>query len=240
MASFPTTNPRPWHAAHDAMLLCAALCLCGAGLAFSLQRSPAVAQIMNDGLPTHRTAEPRVVPLSDGPAVAGIRTASVAPVAAPAVSEEVAAVPPPAPTFYLPAVPDGPVSAAERSILAATNTARAQQGLAPLVADEALTHLARVRAQQMADQGYFGHVDTAGYTMYTELLAFTGSRYKWAGENLALNDFPITDSPVRAFAALMQSPDHRANILAADYSRVGIGELTTADGRHIYAMIFIG
>lgn len=230
MVGFPTTNLRPWHVAHDAMVLWAAVSLCGAGLVFSLQGNSVVAEIMDEGLPARGAAASQ--PSTQAPA----SVARVVPAATNDVSEGASR-----PTdFYLPFVPAGQASPEERSLLDATNSARVGMGLAPLVADDDLNQLARIRVHQLADQGYFGHVDPAGYTMYTELLALTGIRYNWAGENLALNDSPIAESPVNVFAALMQSPDHRENILAADYSLVGIGELTTPDGRHFYAMIFVG
>ena len=50
----------------------------------------------------------------------------------------------------------------------------------------------------------------------------------------------LPESPERAVVSLMNSPSHRANILDTDFYRVGIGEFTTADGRHFYAMIFLG
>ena len=76
--------------------------------------------------------------------------------------------------------------------------------------------------------------------MYVELLAHFGyTSYAWAGENLALNNYGVGESPERAVAALMKSPTHKANILAGDFFRIGVGELTTADGRHFYAMIFL-
>jgi uncharacterized protein YkwD len=38
----------------------------------------------------------------------------------------------------------------------------------------------------------------------------------------------------------MNSPTHRANILANDFFRIGIGEVTDAKGRHFFTMIFLG
>ena len=76
--------------------------------------------------------------------------------------------------------------------------------------------------------------------MYVELLAKFGYSYAWAGENLAINNFALAESPERAVASLMKSPTHRANILAGDFFRIGIGEVTAPDGRHFYVMIFLG
>ncbi len=93
----------------------------------------------------------------------------------------------------------------------------------------------------MTDQGYFSHVDPYGYSMYTALLKYFGyTSYAWAGENLAMNNYGAAEASERSLATLMNSPTHRANILASDFSRVGVGEVTTSDGRHIFTMIFLG
>jgi uncharacterized protein YkwD len=76
--------------------------------------------------------------------------------------------------------------------------------------------------------------------MYVELLKHFGYSYAWAGENLAMNNTPIERSPQRAIEGLMNSATHRANLLADDFFRVGIGETTTSDGLHYYTMIFLG
>jgi uncharacterized protein YkwD len=76
--------------------------------------------------------------------------------------------------------------------------------------------------------------------MYTELLRYFGYGYAWAGEDLARNNYGYDQAPSRAMAALMNSSAHRANILDGDFTRIGIGEYTTADGMHYYAMIFLG
>ena len=188
-----------------------------------------------------------------------VQIAEAAPVAPVAPSAPVAANPPAAakpveqpkpappapapaekPNFYLPAVSGAGASNLEQRLLDGINAQRAASGLAPYTYDSSLSKVARTRSQQMADQGYFGHVDPYGYSMYTELLQKFGIGYAWAGENLALNNYNVSESPEKAVVSLMKSPTHAANILAGDFYRVGIGEVTTADGRHIYAMIFVG
>jgi uncharacterized protein YkwD len=39
--------------------------------------------------------------------------------------------------------------------------------------------------------------------------------------------------------ALMKSPTHKRNILATEFSRIGVGLVTMADGRKYYTMIFL-
>lgn len=143
--------------------------------------------------------------------------------------------------FYVPSVSGAGPSNLEQRLFDGLNAERAKAGLAAYSYDAGLTRIARTRSQQMVDQDYFAHTDPYGYAMYTELLAYFGyDSYAWAGENLALNNYATSEAAERAISALMNSPTHRANILAGDFFRVGIGEADTADGRHIFTMIFLG
>ncbi len=145
------------------------------------------------------------------------------------------------PNFYVPPVSGAGPSDLEQRLFNGMNADRANAGLPAYSYDAGLTRIARTRSQQMVDQDYFSHVDPFGYAMYTELLAyFAYTSYAWAGENLALNNYASSEAAERALISLMNSPTHRANILAGDFFRVGIGEADTADGRHIFTMIFLG
>lgn len=179
------------------------------------------------------------------PAQASAPAAPAAPVAQPAPAnppaQAVAPVDTGKPNFYVPAVSGGGPTTLEQELLDGINAERAKAGLPAYTYDAGLTKVARTRSQQMADQGYFAHKDPYGYTMYTELLAYFGyTSYAWAGENLAMNNYAVSESAARAVVSLMNSPTHKANLLANDFFRIGIGEVTTADGRHIFSMIFLG
>ncbi len=143
------------------------------------------------------------------------------------------------PNFYLPD-PGAASAGLEQQLLSGMNAERAKAGLAPLAFESGLTHIARIRSRQMIDQGYFGHVDPYGYSMYVELLAYFGYGYAWAGENLAMNNFNTGVAASGALSGLMNSPSHRANILTTKFSRVGVGVITAPDGRHFFSMIFLG
>ena len=189
--------------------------------------------------PVLKTAAP-AAPQAAQPAAP---VAPVQPAAAPANPPAQAAAPVDAgkPNFYVPAVAGGGASTLEQALFDGINGERANAGLPAYSYDAGLTTIARTRSQQMADHGYFAHKDPFGYTMYTELLAYFGyTSYAWAGENLAMNNYAASESAARAVISLMNSPTHRANLLANDFFRIGIGEVTTADGRHIFSMIFIG
>lgn len=149
------------------------------------------------------------------------------------------ATPEPRQNFYVPSVPGGPMTGLEQRLFDGLNTQRAAGGLGTYAFDSTASRIARTRSQQMVDQGYFGHVDPHGYTMYVELLGHFGVSYARAGENLAVNNYGNHESPERAVTSLMNSPSHRANIMSGSFSRVGVGVATHPDGRKFYTIIFL-
>jgi hypothetical protein len=110
-------------------------------------------------------------------------------------------------------VPDGGL---ESELLERTNQNRLRQGLQALTQDEALTRIAREHSAGMARQGFISHELPSG-DLKTRMNS-GGYRYSTARENVAR-----AHSLAYAQNALMQSPAHKGNILAADVSRVGIG-----------------
>lgn len=107
----------------------------------------------------------------------------------------------------------------EAKMLALVNEERAKEGLNALVADTALTRVARLHSHDMFARGYFAHVSPDGVTPADRVKA-AGIRYLITGENLALG--PTLQI---CHAGLMNSPGHKANILHKSYGRVGIGIL---------------
>jgi uncharacterized protein YkwD len=117
-----------------------------------------------------------------------------------------------------------PDPAAEDRMLQRVNQARQQVGLSPLHADTLLQQAAREHSADMYRRHYFSHKTPDGKTPYDRLhdLRF---HYVTAGENLAFA--PDVD---QAFDSLMNSPDHRANILNPDFRCVGIGAYRGLNG----------
>lgn len=111
-----------------------------------------------------------------------------------------------------------------REVVELVNQERAAEGLAPLSADPDLTDAAGVRADEIRDQ--FSHTRPDGTSCFTALDA-TGANYRRAGENIAIGQ----QSPARVVAAWMDSPGHRANIMNANYSRIGVA-VETAGGSY--------
>jgi uncharacterized protein YkwD len=106
---------------------------------------------------------------------------------------------------------------AERQMLELVNAERTRQGLRPLAADDGLRGVARAHSQEMFERGYFAHESPTAGSPYDRMRA-AGVTFFIAGENLA-----YAPSVQLAHDGLMRSPGHRANILRAEFGRVGIG-----------------
>lgn len=119
--------------------------------------------------------------------------------------------------------------AAENVMLNLMNEERGKAGLNHLSVSFALRDLARAYAKDMFVRGYFSHYNPEGQSPF-DRMDKAGIKYTAAGENLAL-----APSVYLAHQGLMNSPGHRANILSADFSKVGIGAI---DGG-IYGEMFV-
>lgn len=114
--------------------------------------------------------------------------------------------------------PGNDLTAAEQRMFDLVNQDRAAAGLPPLEIDMRLVRAARIKSQDMKDQGYFAHTSPDGTTPW-DLMKAQGVTYRTAGENIAMG-FTNSDAAEKGF---MNSPGHRANILNKDFNHVGIG-----------------
>lgn len=126
------------------------------------------------------------------------------------------------------------LSAQEQQALALVNKDRAAYGLTALKANSQLTKLAENYAKDMISRGFFAHNNPEGQTPFDRMQA-AGISYKTAGENLAINS-----SVEAAENAFMNSSGHRANILNASYTEVGIGVVQNSNGQVYVVQEFIG
>jgi uncharacterized protein YkwD len=106
---------------------------------------------------------------------------------------------------------------AEDNMLQRINAARGSAGLSRLRVDAALQTAARAHSLDMYERHYFSHQTPDGKTPFDRLQA-VNAHYLTAGENIA-----FAPDPSQAWDSLIQSPDHRANILNPDFQCVGIG-----------------
>lgn len=107
----------------------------------------------------------------------------------------------------------------EARMLELINKERQANGLRLLTGDPELTVVARKHSGDMFTRGYFAHETPEGRSPF-DRMHDGGVRFQAAGENLAL-----APTLQVAHSGLMNSPGHRANILAKDFGRVGIGIL---------------
>lgn len=113
------------------------------------------------------------------------------------------------------------------NLLEATNIARKKSGLQKLSENSKLNLAAKEKAHDMLAKNYWSHVAPDGKTPW-KFLAEQNYSYVSAGENLA-RGFSQSDSIIQAW---LDSPSHRENVLAADFSEVGFAvERGIMDGK---------
>lgn len=127
---------------------------------------------------------------------------------------------------------DSSVTAYEAEVVRLVNVARAQNGLAALSTNWELSRVARYKSQDMIDKHYFSHTSPTYGTPFEMMKAF-GLTYRTAGENIAYGQ----RTPQEVVTAWMNSSGHRANILNASYTQIGVGYV--ANGNY-WTQMFIG
>lgn len=120
--------------------------------------------------------------------------------------------------------PASTASAYEREVIRLVNVERAKYGLSPLTEDAALTRTARMKSQDMHDRGYFDH-NSPTYGTPFQLMKSQGVSYRTAGENIAVG----YRTPEAVVNAWMNSSGHRANILNASYTKIGVGYVASGN-----------
>lgn len=120
----------------------------------------------------------------------------------------------------------------EQQVVTLVNEQRAANGLAPLTLNAALSNVARAKSQDMHDNNYFSHTSPT-YGSPFDMMKAAGISYRTAGENIAMG----YGTPQAVMNGWMNSPGHRANILNANYTQIGVGYV--ADGNY-WTQEFIG
>ena len=127
---------------------------------------------------------------------------------------------------------DSSVLAFENEVIRLVNEQRSKNGLKPLTANWELSRVARYKSQDMVDNRYFSHTSPTYGTPFQMIRAF-GLTYRTAGENIAYGQ----RTPQTVVNAWMNSSGHRANILNASYTQIGVGYVAAG---HYWTQMFIG
>jgi uncharacterized protein YkwD len=108
------------------------------------------------------------------------------------------------------------------------NTTETKGRALPLQWNESLAEVARAHSLDMLNKRYFAHEDGMGRNVANRVEA-AGLAWQSVGENIA-----IYNSVASAEAAFMNEPrftkNHRANILSAGFTEVGIGIVQAPNG----------
>lgn len=127
---------------------------------------------------------------------------------------------------------DADVSAYEKEVIRLVNEERAKAELSPLTENWELSRVARYKSQDMKDNRYFSHTSPTYGSAFQMMKSF-GISYRSAGENIAMGQ----RTPSEVVTAWMNSSGHRANILNASYTEIGVGYVK--DGNY-WTQMFIG
>ncbi|WP_028391441.1 CAP domain-containing protein [Bacillus cihuensis] len=124
------------------------------------------------------------------------------------------------------------ISQFEKEVVELTNAERAKNGLKALTIDTELSKVARAKSQDMKDRNYFDHTSPT-YGSPFDMMKQFGISYSSAGENIAKGQ----TTPQQVVQAWMNSEGHRANILNASYTHIGVGYVQAGN---YWTQMFIG
>ncbi len=127
---------------------------------------------------------------------------------------------------------DTGITSYEQRVIDLTNQKRTANGLPALKANWELSRVARYKSQDMHDKHYFSHTSPTYGDPFAMIRNF-GISFRSAGENIAYGQA----TPEAVVQAWWNSPGHKANILNASFSEIGVGYV--ADG-HYWTQMFIG
>lgn len=108
--------------------------------------------------------------------------------------------------------------AVEEQVVSLVNKERAKEGLAPLTINWELARVAKYKSQDMHDKKYFSHTSPTYGSPFDMMKSF-GISYKAAGENIAKGQTSAT----QVMDGWMNSSGHRANIMDAKFTHIGVG-----------------
>ena len=86
----------------------------------------------------------------------------------------------------------------------------------------------------MKDKGYFSHTSPT-YGSPFDMMKNFGISYSYAGENIAKGQ----RSPQQVMNGWMNSSGHRANILSANFTEIGVGYTVDQNGTTYWTQMFI-
>jgi uncharacterized protein YkwD len=114
-----------------------------------------------------------------------------------------------------------------------TNRERDAMGLPALRCHDGLTFVAIGHSEDMAERGFFDHINPDGEQPWDRMNGAGVTGWKAAGENIAAG-YPTAAAVTDGW---MNSPGHRANIMNPEFNCVGVG-VYEHQGRLYWTQLF--
>lgn len=113
----------------------------------------------------------------------------------------------------------------EQQVIDLVNRERSNRGLGLLKYDSQLGYVARLKSQDMINNNYFSHTSPTYGSPFNMMERF-GLRFSAAGENIAYGQRTAQE----VMNSWMNSAGHKANILSATYTHIGVGVAKASNG----------
>jgi len=126
------------------------------------------------------------------------------------------------------------IGAYEQQVADLVNKEIAAAGLPALKVNTQLAGDAEKKAEDLRDKNYFDH-NSPTYGSPFDMMKQFGIKYSTAGENIAKGQ----RTPGDVMNGWMNSPGHKANIMNANYTEIGVGYVTDSNGGTYWVQMFI-
>ena len=123
----------------------------------------------------------------------------------------------------------------QKEVTRLVNVERSKRGLSELSFNTQLSNVATIKSQDMINKNYFDHTSPTYGSPFDMMKQFNIS-YRTAGENIAMGQ----RTPAEVVNSWMNSSGHRANILNANFTDIGIGVAKSSNGTLYWTQMFIG
>ncbi len=119
-------------------------------------------------------------------------------------------------------------------IVRLVNLERQKENLAPLKNLNTLSKVAEIKSKDMRDKNYFNH-NSPTYGSPGDMVKKFNISFTMLGENIAAGQ----TTPASVVKSWMDSPGHKANILNARYTHIGIGYAEGGSWKHYWTQLFL-
>lgn len=122
----------------------------------------------------------------------------------------------------------------QKDMLSLVNLERENENLSPLILDEKLNEIAKVKVNLLIKEGKLNHL-AGGYKSLGEFLKTYDVDFLMAGENIARK----TRTNEETMNLWLKSKGHRTNILNKNFTNIGIAKGSDENGDIYWVQIFV-